>query len=167
MAEPHALLGIEAHGRLVDDQQPRVVEQRLRDADALAHAAGETAEAAGPRLGEVDQLEQFVDARRARPRGRPLTAAEVREELARAQMRIDAEVLRQVAERRAQRVRVARRCRRRSSSRGPSVGLVRVARMRISVDLPAPLGPSSPRTPGPSVRLTPSTAVCPPGVLKS
>src|SRR5687767_7197174 len=32
----------------------------------------------------------------------------------------------------------------------PSVGRVMVARMRMSVDLPAPFGPSRPSTPGPS-----------------
>src|SRR5208283_434325 len=35
----------------------------------------------------------------------------------------------------------------------PRVGRVTVARIRISVDFPAPLGPSSPRTPGRNCRL--------------
>src|SRR5919199_5559579 len=35
----------------------------------------------------------------------------------------------------------------------PVVGLVIVARMRMRVDFPAPLGPSRPSTPGPSARV--------------
>ncbi len=45
VAEAHALLGVEPHGGLVDDEQLGVAEQRLGDADALAHAAREAAEA--------------------------------------------------------------------------------------------------------------------------
>ncbi len=43
----------------------------------------------------------------------------------------------------------------------PAVGLVIVASTRISVDLPAPFGPSSPSTPGPRSSPTPSSAVTP------
>ena len=39
-AKPHALGGVESGGRLIDDQEFGVVEQRLRDADALLHATG-------------------------------------------------------------------------------------------------------------------------------
>jgi hypothetical protein len=39
IAEAHALLGIEAGGGFVHDEELRVIEQSLRDADALAHAA--------------------------------------------------------------------------------------------------------------------------------
>ena len=42
--EAHALGRVEAGGRLVDDDEPRVAEQRHRDAEALPHAAGEAAE---------------------------------------------------------------------------------------------------------------------------
>ena len=47
VAEAHPLLGVEPHRRLVDDEQLGVAEQRLRDADALAHAAREARPAAG------------------------------------------------------------------------------------------------------------------------
>ena len=40
--EAVALLGIEAGGRLVDDDQLGVADQRLGDAEPLPHAAGET-----------------------------------------------------------------------------------------------------------------------------
>src|SRR6185295_9931750 len=44
----------------------------------------------------------------------------------------------------------------------PWVGRVTVAMMRISVDLPAPLGPSNPRIPGPTSRVNWSSARTPP-----
>ena len=54
-------LGIETGGRLVDDDQFRIAEQRLRDAEALAHAAGEGAEVLLARVVEVRALQQRVD----------------------------------------------------------------------------------------------------------
>ena len=62
VAKAHALLRVEADGRLVDDDELRIAEQRLRDADALAHAAGVAAEAAVRRAVQVGQLEQLLDA---------------------------------------------------------------------------------------------------------
>jgi hypothetical protein len=44
----------------------------------------------------------------------------------------------------------------------PPVGLVMVARIRINDDLPAPFGPSSPRTPAPTPRVRSRTAWTPP-----
>ena len=40
----HTFLGIKTGGRLVDDEEFRIIEQRLRDAESLAHAAGKSAE---------------------------------------------------------------------------------------------------------------------------
>ena len=57
----HALGGIEAGGRLVDDDQLRVAEQRDRDAEALAHAAGVAAELLLPHVVQVGLLQQRVD----------------------------------------------------------------------------------------------------------
>ena len=46
----------------------------------------------------------------------------------------------------------------------PDVGITRVVSMLAVVVLPAPLGPSSPKiSPSATVRLSPSTAVTPPG----
>jgi hypothetical protein len=61
VAEADALFGIEPGRGLVDDQELRIVEERLRDADALAHAAGKSAERALARIGEVHQHQQLVD----------------------------------------------------------------------------------------------------------
>ena len=59
--EAVALLGVEAGGRLVDDDQLRVADQRLGDPEALPHTAGEAGDrlvADGP---EVGLLEQGLD----------------------------------------------------------------------------------------------------------
>ncbi len=107
-AEAHALLRIESRRRLVDDQQARIVEQRLRDADALAHAAGEAAERTVASLDEVHELEQLLDPRARRARLEALRGGEVLEELHRRELRVDAEVLGQVAQHLAHRVGLAR-----------------------------------------------------------
>jgi len=60
-AEADALLGVEAGGRLVDDEQLRVVEQGLGDADAAAHPTGVPAQLAASGVAEVDQLQQLAD----------------------------------------------------------------------------------------------------------
>ena len=57
----HSLLGIESRGRLVDDNQFRIPEKRLRDAEALPHAAGEGAEVLLPRIVKIGALQQRVD----------------------------------------------------------------------------------------------------------
>ena len=70
VAEAHALFGIEAGGGFVDDEQLGIVEQSLRDADALLHASGIAAQRAFADIGEINQVQQFVDAllrRRRRP----------------------------------------------------------------------------------------------------
>ena len=62
-AHPAHALGIEAVGGLVEDQDLRVAEQRVGEAEALAHAERVLADApAGRRLVEADELEQLVDA---------------------------------------------------------------------------------------------------------
>ena len=62
-AHPRDALGIEAVGRLVEDQHARVAEQRLGDPEPLAHAERVGAHALlGGRLREPDVLHQLVDA---------------------------------------------------------------------------------------------------------
>jgi hypothetical protein len=99
VVKAHALLGVEAGGRLVDDDEARVAEQRLRDAEALPHPAREAAELLLADGEEVDALEQC--AHRLAPRLRiddALQAREVVEQVLGGDARVDAEVLRQVAE---------------------------------------------------------------------
>ena len=69
--EAVALLGIEAGGRLVDDDQLGIADQRLGDAEALAHAAGE----AGQRLlAHVPQIDLVEQGSRPSPCGRAAEA---------------------------------------------------------------------------------------------
>ena len=70
VAETHALLRVEADRRLVDDDELRIAEERLGDAEALAHAAGVAAEPPVRGAVEVRQLEQLAGrgARAPRPR---------------------------------------------------------------------------------------------------
>ena len=100
-SKSHAFLGIQSRRRFVDDQEPRVVEQRLRDADALAHAAGETAQRPRPCVREVESFQQHRDAGAQLAPPDAFQRADVFEELDRREMRIDAEVLREIAERAA------------------------------------------------------------------
>ena len=52
-----------------------IVEQRLRDSDPLPHAAREAAEGPLAHVGQIDQLEQLVDAPPRRGASSPFTAA--------------------------------------------------------------------------------------------
>ena len=61
-AHPGDALRVEAVGRLVEDQHARVAEQRVRDAEPLAHAERVGADAlARRRAREADAVEQLVD----------------------------------------------------------------------------------------------------------
>lgn len=60
-AEVDAFLRVEADGGLVDDEQLGVAEQRLGDADAPFHAAGQPLELASGDVGEADFVEQRRD----------------------------------------------------------------------------------------------------------
>ena len=56
--EAVALFGIETRGRFVDDDELRLADQRLRDAEALAHAAGISGERFLAHLPEIHLVEQ-------------------------------------------------------------------------------------------------------------
>ncbi len=60
-----ALGRVEAGGRLVDDDQARIGEQRLRDAEALLHAAGIRGQRFLAHVPQVGLLQQRVDHRLA------------------------------------------------------------------------------------------------------
>ena len=75
VAKAQALGGVEPDGGLVDDQQLRIAQQRLRDAHALAHAARVAGQRAVGDVEQADLGEALVDARGDGARGRPLTAA--------------------------------------------------------------------------------------------
>lgn len=58
---PIAFGGIEASGRLIDDDQFRISQQRLRDTEALLHAAGKSAEVFPAHFKEIGLLQQHGD----------------------------------------------------------------------------------------------------------
>ena len=61
-AKPHALGGVEPRGWLIDNQEFRIVEQGLGDADALLHAAGIGGQLAIGLLLQIDNREHLIDA---------------------------------------------------------------------------------------------------------
>ena len=96
---------VEVRERLIEEQQPRATDERVRDQDALLLTAGEPADT---RIGEalgVDGIQHLLDERPPGPGG-PRHAEAVRvdpepHEIARAQrnIRVEQELLRHVADR--------------------------------------------------------------------
>ncbi len=64
-AEPEEL--VERRERLVEEQHPRIGDQRTGERDALLLAAGKLGRHAVPELLELDPLQHLLDARRAAP----------------------------------------------------------------------------------------------------
>ena len=97
--EAHALLRVEPGRRLVDDDQFRVAQQGLRDAEALAHATGKAAQALVAHVEQIGLLQQAIDDfAPPRPLRQSFQHGEVVEQFIRRHLRIQAEVLRQVAQ---------------------------------------------------------------------
>src|SRR5438309_1075271 len=65
--------GIDPGRRLIEHEQPRLLDHRLRKADALEHAFRVSADAAVRRVFEADEAQQFL---RALPQLRAAQAAE-------------------------------------------------------------------------------------------
>ena len=87
--------------RAAGDQQPGIVEQSLGNADALPHSPRKTTQPLVADPVEVHQLQQIVDAPASRRGVEPLCCGQVFEKFLRCQLRIDAEILRQIAQHRA------------------------------------------------------------------
>jgi len=104
IAEAHALFGIETRGGLIHDEELGVVEKRLCDADALAHAAREPSKRTMARIREIHHDEEFVYAVARGGAIETLDRGKVFEEFIRSEMRIHAEILRQITENGAQRI---------------------------------------------------------------
>ena len=163
--EAHALGRVEAGRRLVHDHQLRIAQQRHGDAEALPHAARVAAELLLADLPQVRLPEERLDDLLARPAlGDALEQREV----------IEQRPPRSPSDRRRTPAAGSRascgprpsgcthvECRPRRML--PSSGSCSVARMRISVDLPAPLGPSRPYIPAGIVRVTSFSACTPLG----
>ena len=136
---------VERAGRLVEQQQPRVADHRLRDPEPLLHALRHRAHAARRDLAEADQLAAARNARRARRASRRASGAGP------APRRRSASPGTGTARR-------GSRSRRRAAT-VPLVGRTSPQAIFTSVDFPAPFGPSRPTSsPSPTVRSTPLSA---------
>ena len=162
--EAHALGRVEAGRRLVDDHQLRIAQQRDGDAEALAHAARVAAELLLAHVPQVRLPQQRLDDLLARAAlGDALEQREVIEQVLRA--RPSDRRRTPAAGSRASCARRPSACSTSMSPRRmlPASGSCSVARMRISVDLPAPFGPSRPYMPAGMVRVTSFSACTPLG----
>ena len=129
-------------------EQPRLADERLRDAEPLLHPLRHAVDAAVGGVGERDELEQPLALRGAAARAaEPLVQLE---HLVRRVPAREAEELGEVAELRA-RGALTRRARR-DLGRCRASARTRPTAIFTSVDLPAPFGPSSP-TSSPSADL--------------
>ena len=155
-----AHLRVEPDGRLVEQDQPRLVHEPARDQQPPAHAARELVDLRVAAVGQVGD-------RRARARPPPPLrarhAVEVREH---EQVLLDGQLDVEVVELRddAHLARAPAWSRAGSSwpstSSSPSSAIACAVSSFIVVDLPAPLGPSSPKqVPSGTSRSSPSTAV--------
>ena len=101
--EAVAFFGIKPGGRFVDDDQPRIADQRLGDAKALPHAARKAGDGLFADVPEIGLRQQGFDRRLAFSGGRDaLENAHVLKHVIGRHARINAEILRQIAQRRAQ-----------------------------------------------------------------
>ena len=134
---------VEAGERLVEQHQPRPMQQRALEREPLAHAARE---AATPRRRRGRPARRARAPRRRRgARSRPYSCGEERQVLPRRQLGIEMQLVREQADAAAQRRRRAARAGSLAVARPRRcVGATSVASMPISVDLPAPFGPSRP-----------------------
>ena len=57
--------GVKRAGRLIEQQQPRGADQRLRDAEPLLHSLRHRLDPLGARIAELDQVEQLGPLSRA------------------------------------------------------------------------------------------------------
>ena len=153
--EPPALGRIETRRRLIDDQQSRTPGQCDRDAESLLHPARESADFLAPHVVQIRLLQQRLHQVAPLASHRhALQLGEVIEHGLRGLVGIQPELLRQIPEVLAHFGRLGQHvdCLRAGSFR--ESGRWSVAMVRISVDLPAPLGPSSPNIPGATLNVT-------------
>ena len=153
---------VEGAGRLVEQQQPRRADQRLGDAQPLLHPLRHRLHPLVPRLAEPDKVEQLAPARsRRRPSRRGAGAAA-------AARRPSTSPGSETAppDSRGPRGPAANRPARPSTSTPPPLGRTRPQAILVRVDLPAPLGPSSPTSsPRPDLQVDPRQRLLSPVAL--
>ena len=151
-------LRVEADGRLVEQDQLRVVDEAAGEQQAAAHAAGELVDRVAAAVAQAGEVERAVD--RGADVGDPVEARVDGEVV------LDGDVDVEVVELGDDAHLGAGGLRRRPGSSCPSTrsspasAIAWPVSSRIVVDLPAPLGPSRPRQmPSGTSRSSPSTAV--------
>ena len=151
-------LRVEAGGRLVEQQDLRLVDERAGDRQPAPHAAGERLDALVAALGELGEVEE-AGGPLGDDRLRQAEVAAVDEQvLPYGQLGVQCVVLRHDAEARADPPPVGGRVHAEHPER-PPVGAETQAIIRIVDDLPAPLGPRKPNaSPRRSAKSMPSTA---------
>ena len=149
---------VEAVGRLVEQHQPRVVDERLGELGPLLHAGGVAADRAVALLGQPDVAQHVGGALARGGVGQPGHLAHVDDQVAGGDVGRQAVVLGHVADERADPApSVATSWP--STWAVPLVAGISPSRILISVDLPAPLAPTSPVTPSPTDTSSWSSAV--------
>ena len=153
----HHLRGVEADGRLVEEEDRRLAEQRLRQADALAVALRQRADAPVGHAVEPACGEHTRDRARLRGARDALHAGDEAEVRLHAEVGVEGGVLGEVADRAPAGERLADEV----VARHPHLtrGRKMPASIRIVVVLPAPFGPRKPTiSPAPTPNETPATA---------
>src|SRR5690606_33922448 len=97
-AEDDALLGVEADSRLIEQEQFWLVDDGLGDANAAEHAAGACLHLRAGAILQTDALDRGGDGGADAVRRHLLEEREVLDELEDGEVRVEAELLRQVAE---------------------------------------------------------------------
>lgn len=98
VAETHAFFGVESRRWLVDDEQLRIVQQCLRDTDALLHPPGIAAQRALADARQVYEVQKFVDPLLGQRSVEAFNGGEIFEKLNSVQVGIYAEVVRKISE---------------------------------------------------------------------
>ncbi len=132
---------IDSGGRFVQDDELRLLDERLREADALQHSLGVTAQPAIPRTRQANQIEQFFD---ATPQARAAQSAKFpieAERLAAGEIFVEVRTLRQETDGFAALDQIAVPA---ENLVLPRVGETRPRMILSVVLLPDPFGPSSP-----------------------
>ena len=145
LPDGHPEEGIDAGGRLVEDQESRIVDERTGELEPSLHAAGQPARPAVPGVPQVEQLQDLLG---PPPAARPEQAEQARHEvdvLAAGQVRIEREQLGHVADALPGRSAELRRPLPEDADLAASVGCRAPVIIRIVVVLPEPDGPMTPR----------------------
>ena len=97
VAKVDPLFGVQTCGRLVQDQNIRVIEQCLGDAQPAAHPAGKSPELFVGNLLQPNHRQQLLNLRHSLGAGHPFQHSHIQKEITGAVLRIPHKFLRQIA----------------------------------------------------------------------